>query len=155
MPFCSQCGSSNPEGARFCASCGEPLSSPRAAAGAQAGDGPPPPPPHGAASRADWDAQQGAPVSMSPAKRKNPTAAAAWGLLWGFGAQAFYNGQPVKAVAQIVFNLFVMWGFVFQTVHPDLAWPVGLAVAAVFMVDGYKVAIRINNGEEVGPWTSF
>ncbi len=39
MPFCTQCGHENPEGARFCARCGEPLpaSTPRA------GDGQPAP----------------------------------------------------------------------------------------------------------------
>ena len=95
------------------------------------------------------------PYGMAPAKRKSPGAAAALGLLWGFGAQAFYNGQAKKGIAQIIVNFFVMWGLVFRTLPPQMSWVVGLAVAAVFMYDGYKIAGRINAGEHIGPYQYF
>jgi TM2 domain-containing membrane protein YozV len=146
MPFCPQCGTSNPDGARFCQSCGTAVptaTSPPAAASA------PPvyPPGYGQGAYPP----QGA---MAPVRRKSPGAAAALGLFWGFGAQAFYNGQPLKAVVQIVLNLLIMWPML-RFMGGGGAWTVGLAVAAVFMVDGYKVAQKINAGIPVGPWTSF
>jgi hypothetical protein len=94
----------------------------------------------------------------SPARRKNPTAAAALGLLWGLGGQAFYNGQWLKAVVQIVINFILVWPMVQGSAYtggPGAAWFVGLGIAAIFMVDGYKVAQKINAGVPVGPWTFF
>jgi TM2 domain-containing membrane protein YozV len=89
---------------------------------------------------------------------KNPRTAAALGLFWGFGAQAFYNGQPLKAVAQIIINFLFAWQLVQNAAYsggPGAAWVIGLAIASIFMVDGYKVARKINAGVPVGPWTFF
>jgi TM2 domain-containing membrane protein YozV len=149
MPFCPQCGTNNPETARFCQSCGGaiPVVAPQAAP--QRGAAPPPPPPP----------VYGAPVypPHGPAvttRRKSPGAACALGLFWGFGAQAFYNGQPLKAVVQIILNLLIMWPML-QFMGGGGAWFVGLGVAVVFMADGYKIAQKINAGIPVGPWTFF
>lgn len=79
-------------------------------------------------------------------------------MLWGFGAQAFYNGQPLKGVAQIVLNLLIMWPIVTsaaQTGGAGAGWFIGLGIAAIFMYDGYRVAQRINAGTPVGSWTFF
>jgi TM2 domain-containing membrane protein YozV len=165
MPFCPQCGTGNPDGARFCQSCGTAIpvvgSPPPAGAASppagQAGPGlaPPPQPRYAQPSQPGYGGPGYPPPGgyAAPARRKNPGAAAALGLLWGFGAQAFYNGQPIKAVVQIVLNVIIMWPML-RALGP-MAWGVGLAVAAIFMVDGYKVAQKINTGVPVGPWTSF
>lgn len=164
MPFCSQCGTSNPDGARFCQSCGKPMPSTSPSAGAPGTPGAPPSPPP-AQSYTPPPTQPGygpgayPPAAQpAPVRRKNPRTAAAWGLLWGFGAQAFYNGQPLKGVAQIVVNFLFAWQMIQRTAYTGgagAAWFLGLAIAAIFMVDGYKVANKINAGVPVGPWTFF
>lgn len=158
MPFCPQCGTGNPDGARFCQSCGKPIpvpgSSPPGAAPAP-GSYPPPgpasyPPLQSGYGVAGYAPQGGA----MPARHKSPGAACALGLLWGFGAQAFYNGQTMKAVVQIVLNLLIMWPML-QFIGGGGATIVGLGVAAIFMADGYKIAKKINEGTPVGPWAFF
>lgn len=155
MPFCPQCGTNNPETARFCQSCGGamPVAPPQAPA--SRGPAPPPqpsPPAYGAPSYAPptFPHHGAAPTT----RRKSPGAACALGLLWGFGAQAFYNGQPMKAVVQIILNLIIMWPML-RFMAGGGAWVVGLGVAAIFMADGYKIAQKINAGVPVGPWTFF
>lgn len=148
MPFCPSCGTGNPDGARFCQSCGTAIP---AAAPPPAG-GPAPlggqvPPVYGAPGHAP------PPGYGAPARPKSPGAAAALGLLWGLGAQAFYNGQPMKAVAQIVLNLLIIWPMVQAAGSGALI--LGLAIASIFMFDGYKVAQKINAGVPVGRWTFF
>ena len=151
MPFCPNCGTGNPDGARFCQSCGTAIPpiapsppSPGGAPGA-AGQAPPgyglpghrPPAAYGA-----------------PPRLKNPGVAAALGLLWGFGAQAFYTGQTMTAVVQFIINVLSLCPMR-RFAGGGGAWFMGLAVAAVFMVDGYKVAQKVNAGSPVGPWTFF
>lgn len=161
MPFCPQCGTGNPDGARFCQSCGKPMPAGGGAPPSAPAPPPPPPsyPPPGQApyppqqpnyGPAGYPPQAGAP----PVRRKSPGAACALGLLWGFGAQAFYNGQPLKAVVQIVLNLLIMWPML-QYIGGGGAMFIGCGVAAIFMADGYKVAQKINAGVPVGPWTFF
>jgi TM2 domain-containing membrane protein YozV len=166
MPFCPKCGTSNPDGARFCQSCGAPVP---AVTGSTAAPGAPPPPPPGPPpAAAPGQHGYGAPGygapgypppgAAAPIRRKNPNTAAAWGLLWGFGAQAFYNGQPMKAIAQILVNFLVVWRMIQSaawTGGQGAAWFLGLAIAAIFMADGYRVAKKINAGVHVGPWTFF
>jgi TM2 domain-containing membrane protein YozV len=159
MPFCPQCGASNPEGARFCQACGKPVpasaAAPAAPTAGPAGSPPPPAPGYRPPPRA-----YGAPPGASgvTTRHRNPKTAAAWGILWGFGAQAFYNGQPLKGVAQIVVNFLFVWKMVQATGATSgagAAWFLGLAIAAIFMYDGYRVAQKHNAGVPVGPWTFF
>jgi hypothetical protein len=89
-----------------------------------------------------------------PVRHKSPGTACALGLLWGFGAQAFYNGQTLKAVVQIVLNLLIMWPML-QATGGGGAMILGFGVAGIFMADGYKIARKINEGIPVGPWTFF
>jgi hypothetical protein len=94
----------------------------------------------------------------APVRKKSPNTAAVLGIFWGIGAQAFYNGQPLKAVAQIVVNFLFVWNLVKAAAWsggPGAAWFLGLAIAAIFVFDGYKVAQKINAGVPVGPWTFF
>ena len=178
MPFCPRCGTGNPDAARFCQSCGKPLpvtggapagaSGPYAppAAGPASGPypqfgGPPaqgPVPPPGSAPYPPGQPGYGVPgyppAGAMPARRKNPSTACALGLLWGFGGQAFYNGQNMKAVVQIIVNVLIMWPTL-QATGGGGAMILGLGVAGIFMADGYKIAKKINEGVPVGPWTFF
>jgi TM2 domain-containing membrane protein YozV len=109
-------------------------------------------------------AQPGYPVPQV-AKRKSPIVAALLGFfLGGFGAQAFYNGQMKKGLAQLVM-FWILWLFV-------LPWPqytlyggdngagairlvCGLIIAGVCALDGYKIAEKINAGQPVKEFGSF
>ncbi len=155
MPYCPHCGTGNPEGARFCQACGKPLP---AASGGPTASAPGPTSSPGTAPYPPAQPGYGlpgySPPGAMPVRRKNPSTACALGLLWGFGAQAFYNGQNLKAVVQIIVNFLIMWPMI-QATGGGGAVILGFGVAGIFMADGYKIAKKINEGIPVGPWTFF
>lgn len=118
--FCSKCGTENPDGARFCASCGVALA---AAAPVQA---PPPPPPMRGAEAA-------AATSMSPTTGptgKTPWVAAVLSCVIT-GAGQLYNNDWKKGVAM------------FAGAVLGLMFTAGVATIGVWiwsMIDAYQVA---------------
>jgi TM2 domain-containing membrane protein YozV len=117
--FCSKCGTENPDGARFCASCGVALAT---VAPAQAP--PPPPPVRGAEAAA---------TPMSPAT--GPTGKTPWvaALLSCVitGAGQLYNNDWKKGIAMFVGAVL------------GLMFTAGVATIGIWvwsMIDGYQVA---------------
>lgn len=116
--FCSKCGTENPDGARFCASCGVALA---AAAPVQAA--PPPPPLRGVVDPAPLT------PSTGPTGKTPWVAAVLSGLITGAGQ--LYNNDWKKGIAMFVGAVL------------GLMFTGGLATIAVWiwsMVDGYQVA---------------
>lgn len=88
--FCSKCGTSNDDGARFCAKCGVAL----AAAGPQAGPAPQPPADTGTVRTSTQ------PPAGTTASGKNPTVALVISIFLGaLGGGQFYNGDWKKGLA--------------------------------------------------------
>lgn len=121
--FCSKCGTENPDGARFCASCGVALA---VAAPVQAP--PPPPPMRGAEAAAATPMSPGSPTTGPTGK--TPWVAAVLSCVIT-GAGQLYNNDWKKGVAM------------FAGAVLGLMFTAGVATIGVWiwsMIDAYQVA---------------
>lgn len=176
MPFCPQCGTKNADGARFCVACGATVAAPGAApmppqpqqAAPPQGPyiGPPPPaqqsyvpPPQGGYVPPPGGYAPPGYAGVPAAKKKSPMIAGLLGFfLAGFGAQAFYNGQMKKGLAQLAV-VWILWIVIVTPAaasgNTGFAWLLGLVIGGVAGYDGQKIAEKINAGVPVGEFAWF
>ncbi len=123
--FCSNCGSPNEDGAKFCQKCGQPLAADTQHAA------PAPPTAPAAPSDTRMRDTQAAPSSGRTVTGKNPVLATVLSIIPGVGQ--FYNGDNKKGA--VMLGLAIVLGIV------SAAFPVlPFAVLVWSMIDAYRVA---------------
>ena len=109
--FCSKCGKQNPDNAKFCASCGNPIAD---TPGQQYTPPPPPQPQYAPPSQAAVQP----PSQYAAVGGKSKLAAGLLGIFLGaWGIHRFYLGYVGIGIIQIIVTLITfgfgaLWGFI-------------------------------------------